>query len=135
MSAIMTAGIAALISAVCTIAGKLLDRRWSMQDKKEGANAEVLAAIAAVDDKLTKHIDDDDERDANQTRTRILRFNDELLEGRRHSKESFDVTLGDVDHYNEYCDGHPGYKNSVTVSATENIQRVYSDCMRDHDFL
>lgn len=135
MSAIMTAGIAALISAVCTITGKFLDRRWSIQDKKEKANADVLAAIADVADKLTKHITDDDERDANQTRTRILRFNDELLEGRRHSKESFDVTLGDIDHYGSYCETHPGYKNSVTISATENIQRVYAECMKDHNFL
>ena len=46
---------------------------------------------------------------ANQARTRILRFNDELLRKDRHSKEMFDSVLEDVDNYERYCTEHPRY--------------------------
>lgn len=72
---------------------------------------------------------------ANQARTRILRFNDELLREDRHSKEMFDSVLEDVDFYERYCLEHPRYKNSKAVLAIANIKRCYEKCEQDHDFL
>lgn len=72
---------------------------------------------------------------ANQARTRILRFNDELLRKDRHSKEMFDSVLEDVDNYERYCSEHPLYKNSKAVLAIANIKRCYEKCEQDNDFL
>lgn len=72
---------------------------------------------------------------ANQARTRILRFNDELLRKDRHSKEMFDSVLEDVDNYERYCTEHPRYKNSKAVLAIANIKRCYEKCEQDNDFL
>ena len=72
---------------------------------------------------------------ANQARTRILRFNDELLRKDRHSKEMFDSVLEDVDSYERYCSEHPLYKNSKAVLAIANIKRCYEKCEQNNDFL
>lgn len=72
---------------------------------------------------------------ANQARTRILRFNDELLREDRHSKEMFDSVLEDIDAYEKYCNAHPEYKNSKAVLAIANVKRCYEKCEIDRDFL
>lgn len=72
---------------------------------------------------------------ANQARTRILRFNDELLGEKRHSKEMFDSVLEDIDAYEKYCNAHPEYKNSKAVLAIANVKRCYEKCEIDRDFL
>lgn len=79
--------------------------------------------------------DEFDESIATQSRTRILRFNDELLRMERHSKEMFDSVLEDVDAYERYCLEHPRYKNSKAVLAIANIKRCYEKCEADGDFL
>ena len=72
---------------------------------------------------------------ANQARTRILRFNDELLRKERHSMEMFNSVLEDVDFYERYCLDHTKYKNSKAVLAIANIKRCYEKCEIDGDFL
>lgn len=72
---------------------------------------------------------------ANQARTRILRFNDELLRKERHSKEFFDNILEDIDAYEKYCSDHPKYRNSKAALAITNIRRCYEKCEVDCDFL
>ena len=46
--------------------------------------------------KLNEHIKKDDAQTASLWRTQILRFNDELLHDRRHTKEHFDEVLGTI---------------------------------------
>lgn len=72
---------------------------------------------------------------ANQARTRILRFNDELLRKEKHSKEMFDSVLEDIDQYERYCGEHPNYKNSKAALAIANVKRCYEKCEIDGDFL
>lgn len=67
------------------------------------------------------------ESDATQARYRILRFNDEVLEHRKHSREHFDQILEMIDNYETYCDHHPNYENSKCVHAIENIRTVYKE--------
>lgn len=68
-------------------------------------------------------------------RQRILRFNDEILFGKRHSKEHFDEILDDIDTYEEYCRTHEEYENNKAVLAIATIREVYKDCLKTHDFL
>ena len=75
------------------------------------------------------------ENNATTARYRILRFNDELLHGTRHSKEHFDQVLGDITSYESYCAGHPEYENNKAVLAIQHIKRIYQQCITENDFL
>lgn len=88
-------------------------------------------------EKLDKHIQTDDERNANLLRTQILRFNDELVDDLRrpHTKEHFDEILSIIDDYEDYCKTHENYKNNKCVHAIANINRVYDERLAKHDFL
>lgn len=70
-----------------------------------------------------------------QARQRILRFNDEILFEKRHSKEHFDEILDDIDTYEEYCRTHEEYENNKAVLAIATIREIYKDCLKTHDFL
>lgn len=76
-----------------------------------------------------------DLREAVNARVRILRFNDELLEGRKHSKDSYDQTMSDITSYESFCEAHPDFKNNQTALTIENINRSYSKRLERHDFL
>jgi hypothetical protein len=70
-----------------------------------------------------------------QARQCILRFNDEILFEKRHSKEHFDEILDNIDIYEEYCRTHEEYENNKAVLAIATIREVYKDCLKTHDFL
>lgn len=98
-------------------------------------NGEVLDRV----DKLTDDVDQlrakEELKDARHSRQRILRFNDEILFGQRHSKEHFDEILEDIDIYERYCHEHPDYENNRADLAIATIQEVYRECLQEHDFL
>ncbi len=68
-------------------------------------------------------------------RVRILTFADEIRRGVRHSEETFDQVLSDIDTYERYCTEHPDFMNNKTVAAKAKILDVYSGCMDNNDFL
>lgn len=76
-----------------------------------------------------------EENEAILARTHILRFNDELYNGIKHSKEYFDQQLEDIDRYDRYCEKHPEFKNSRTVLATQSIKETYDRLLKEHKFL
>jgi len=86
-------------------------------------------------DKITQMEEKADERNAINSRVRILRFADETQDGRRHSKDSFDQCLRDIDDYEDYCVKHPDFKNNQTVQTTAYIKRIYAERLEKHDFL
>ena len=105
-------------------------------------NAEVLKELAEMKatqketrEKLEAHIDMDDERMADVHRTRILHFNNELLRDIDHTKEEFTEVLAEIDAYELYCREHPEYPNNRAVLAIKNIQEVYMERLKLHDFL
>lgn len=110
---------------------------WSAAAKAIGRaiNADVLAELKNTQKKLDNHIKVDDERYADMRRTRILRFNNELIREIPHTKEDFIDVLSDIDEYEAYCRDHPDYKNNRAVHAIANIGRAYDDRLQKHDFL
>lgn len=98
-------------------------------------NAEMLKELRDVRSKLDEHIKADDERNADEHRTRILRFNNELIREIPHTKEEFVDVLADIDYYEAYCRDHPNYKNNRAVHAIANIGRCYDERLEKHDFL
>jgi len=114
----------------------------SRHDAKRDKNKEVLEAIAALDakigelDKKIEAVDSKgDERAAVSARVRILRFMDELLEGRRHSKDAYDQCLSDATFYDKYCSRNPDFKNNQTEATISYIRKNYDERLEKHDFL
>ena len=110
---------------------------WSSMAKAIGraVNTDVLKELDIVKKDLADHIRMDDERDADEHRARILRFNNELLRDIPHTKEEFIDVLADIDFYDRYCEKHDDYRNNRAVHAIGNISRSYDDRLRKHDFL
>lgn len=117
---------------------------WSWLFKKIGGvvNKEVIESLKRNDkktDELAGAIDllreDVAKKSAVEARTNILRFDDELYNGMRHSKEYFMQELDDIDTYEKYCESHPDFKNSCAVEAIKHIRDVYQKCLTDHKFI
>lgn len=77
--------------------------------------------------------DNERERTVNK-RVRILRFEDELQENKRHSKDSFDQVLSDITDYNHYCESHPDFKNDQTAATVAHIKAIYQERLDKRDF-
>ena len=98
-------------------------------------NGEVLGKLGHLEKRLDKHITDDDKRDADGHRVKILQFNNELLRSIDHTKEEFIEVLAEIDAYEHFCDDHPDYPNNRAVLAIENIRENYKERLKKHDFL
>lgn len=75
------------------------------------------------------------ENTAVSSRYRILRFNDELLHGVKHTKEHFDQILLDIDVYEKFCEAHPDFKNNLAVMAIRHVKETYQKCGNENSFL
>ena len=93
------------------------------------------AINAEVIKKLDNHITMDDRRTADGHRARILHFNNEMLRNINHTKEEFTEVLAEIDAYELYCREHPEYPNNRAILAIKNIQEVYMERLKRHDFL
>lgn len=79
--------------------------------------------------------DENREIHAKDCRVRILRFADEIYLGQPHSQEHFKQILGDITHYEKYCDAHPEFENQIAVAAIGQIKETYGERLKKHDFL
>ena len=75
-----------------------------------------------------------DKREANGWRADVLRFNLELVEHTRHTREDYIEILDVIDKYETYCDSHKDYENNRAVHAIANIERCYDDRLKNNDF-
>ncbi len=114
----------------------------SRHDKKHDRMDEVLSAIGDLRTEIAGVKEDvkalekkGDERSAVSARVRILRFADELMEERKHSKDSYDQCLSDITTYNQYCKDHPSFKNNQTVATAQYIEKNYAERLEKHDFI
>ena len=109
----------------------LINRRDTTAEKIDKTNEKI--------DKLTDAVKEVSERvdmtSATNARTRILRFDDELINGIHHSREYFQQTLEEIDIYETYCEKHPRYKNNACLIAIEHIRRVYNKLLDEGGFI
>ena len=129
--------VAAVVAGAFGLGTLLLNRHWAKKDKQTEKLEEIYKKISGVEDKLDDHIQSDNERYATECRGRILSFASELINepGHRHTKGQFDAVLGDITHYNKYCEDHPNYQNEMTDRSIEIIRQIYDECAREHKFL
>jgi len=111
-----------------TFIGKLITKDFAESQNKL---IERMDSLGAEIKEVARSVD---ETRAIAARVRILRFGDELLEGRTHSKDTFDQTLLDIDNYERYCKEHAEFKNHVPESTSAFIQEQYQERLRKHDF-
>ena len=116
-------------TAILTFIGKILTKEFSESQKALIDKVEVLSL------KIEKVAESVEETRAIAARVRILSFGDELLEGRLHSKDTYDQTLLDIDNYEKYCKSHENFKNNVTEETVALIKEKYRIRLRKNDFV
>lgn len=123
--------IVALIGIIPTIISNRKKTEQSIKDMTDATDKRV--------DKLQKsfdaHVDDYEAARAASQRYRILRFYDEVCEGRKHSESHFEDILDDIDNYETYCATHPKFKNSRGHVAMQYIRDTYSRIKAKGGFL
>lgn len=102
----------------------LINRR----DKTSETLESIVNKIDELDDKINSN-------NATQSRSRILRFDDELVNGVHHSQEYFQQILQDIDVYETFCSDHPTYKNNCAKLAISHIEKVYADLQSKGGFI
>jgi DNA-directed RNA polymerase specialized sigma subunit len=98
-------------------------------NRKDDTKAQIVEVKKSIH-KLGERID---ENQAVLARTHILRFDDELLNDIKHSKEYFSQTLQDIDVYEAFCMDHPNFKNSYATAAINHIRSTYDDLLKKHN--
>lgn len=98
-------------------------------------NKDLLVQMKNMKSEIDTIRDENREIHAKDCRVRILRFSDEIYLGQNHSQEHFKQVLGDITHYENYCDRHPEFENQIAVAAIEQIKDTYNTRLRKHDFL
>ena len=95
------------------------------KDDTKAQIVEVKKSIKSLDDRMAQN-------QAVLARTHILRFDDELLNDIKHSKEYFSQQLQDIDTYEAYCQIHPNFKNSYATAAINHIRKTYDELLDKH---
>ena len=91
--------------------------------------------VKDLGEKLDEHIENYNEDLILSSRQQILRFNDEVIQGVKHTQEHFDEILSEIDKYEDYCVDHPRFPNNKCVLACDNIKATYVERLEKNDFL
>ena len=129
-------GILVILAGMIKIP-KLEINIWNLIGRAIGRsiNREVMDRVNALAKEVDELKKDEELERVRFARQRILRFNDEILFEKRHSKEHFDEILDDITLYENYCADHEDYENNKAVLAISTIKEVYKECLKTHDFL
>ena len=68
-------------------------------------------------------------------RTQILRRADELMSGRKFSRETWEDIKDSVKSYQGYCENHPDYQNGKAEFAIDYLSKRYDEAIANNDFL
>lgn len=103
-------------------------------DSKHDKFKEIMQAISDLEKKVDLLDAKGEMREAVNKRVRILRFEDELQEDRRHSKDSFAQVMSDITEYESYTERNPSFKNRQTEATIAHISKVYNERLEKHDW-
>lgn len=91
--------------------------------------------LSEVSEKVDKLKETVDRNNAILARSHIIRFDDELYNGLKHSQEYFLQIFDDVDTYEDFCRDYPRFENNRCVEAIKHIKAVYQKCRDEHTFV
>lgn len=122
--------IIAIVVAVLASSGLwgIIQYLISRRDKTAEKIDKIMEIVTEVSERV-------DASNATNARTRILRFDDELINGIHHSREYFQQVLEEIDTYEKYCGKHPDYKNNACILAIEHIRKVYTKLIDEGGFI
>ena len=121
----------ALVGIIPTVVANRKKTEKSLKESREETKTQVAKLQKTLDD----HIKEDEDAKARTQRYRILRFYDEMCEGRQHSESHFEDILADIDDYEKFCDAHPLFKNSRGKAAMSYIKDTYAKLKASGRFL
>lgn len=124
-----------IIVAVVAIIPTIIANRKKTQDSIKASNEATDKRIDKIQSSFDAHVVDYEAAKASSQRYRILRFYDEICEGRRHSESHFEDILDDIDHYEHYCDTHKDYHNGRGHVAMQYIRDTYAKVKANGGFL
>ena len=129
-------GLIAFIQFLITRHDNKHDKFKGITDAINDLSEKAKTRFNTLDEKIDMVESKGDERFAISARVRILRFEDELQEGRKHSKDSWDQVMSDIDFYVNYTEPgkHPEFKNHQTQATIEHIKHGYADRLEKRDF-
>lgn len=130
-------GLLTVISAITLIqVSPLKIDPWSKLGKwiRGIIYGDVERKLDSIKGMVTKVENRMDEEKATQARNHILRFADELYEGRHHSQEYFLQLIDEIKIYEEYCKEHPDFPNGRTLQACAKIRETFDDLWKEHKF-
>ena len=122
---------AALVTGIFSV---ILANKGIKKERQAADNA-VMAKLDALGKQLDEHIRKDAAAKADESRSRILRFGDEVRREILHTEEHWIDILRDIDRYEDYCDTHPNYENNRAAATISHLKKVYKDHIRNNDFL
>ena len=133
---------APIIIAIVTIIPTIISNRRKTESSLQAMEAKITTDINSVKDEISTvkqgfddHVGEYEANKAKQARYRILRFYDEVCEGRRHSESHFEDVLDDIDFYENYCEHHKDFKNNRGKAAMEYIKETYKKVKAKGGFL
>lgn len=127
MSTVLASAIPAIIAAIVSLITFFSTRNTKVMDK-----------LDLVEQQQINFKKDFEYEMAKQARTRILRFNNELMCGQNYTKEYFDdIIENSIDVYENYYKDpeHKNLKNGIAKSAVKNIYRIYDHKIQTNSFL
>ena len=131
---ILTACAPVLVALVGIIPTIVSNRKKTQKSIAE-SNEQIESRVSKIQSTLDAHIREDEDEKARNQRYRILRFYDEMCEGRKHSESHFEDILDDIDNYEQYCASHSGFRNSRGKVAMEAIKATYARIKAGGGFL
>ena len=107
---------------------------WLARKLGKAFNGDTLERVDSIQQSLNEHLQAHEKTNAETNRQRILRFADELYNGKRHSKDAFDDIMDIMRDYDSYCEKHQDFKNGRTAAAADIINSTYKQVFQKHDF-
>ena len=122
----ITTGVIILLMSFIEVS-KIKINPWSAIGRLFGR----FLGIKAISDKVDALEKKVDENQATTIRVRILRFESDIQEGRRFSKDSWDQVMDDIRRYELYTETHPQFKNNITVASVQHLTKKYSELLEE----
>ena len=131
----LISGVFSLLGIVVTVIPTIIANRKKTQESIKQTTEAMEKRIDKLQTSYDAHVRDYEAAKASSQRYRILRFYDEVCEGRKHSESHFEDILDDIDSYERYCDKHKEYKNNRGHVAMQYIRDTYARVKASGGFL
>lgn len=126
---------APILVALVGIIPTIVSNRKKTQDSIKESQEQTKKQIDSMRTDFDAHVKDYEKARAESQRYRILRFYDEVCEGRKHSESHFEDILDDIDNYEQYCDTHRDFRNNRGHVAMQYIRDTYGRVKAKGGFL